>query len=326
MKHTEHVVLGTLCGLGSAVGYTVANTFLRAVADCDPIWVSAIKAFPTMVFVGPWMLVLAWRGVKVFPDAKTLGVLIAAGLVGQLGGNVLFQWSLGIIGMALTVPLCLGTIILGGGLLGRFFLNEPLTLRTLVSIAVLIVAISVLSLGADDAHLSVVGSQGELGSSLDWWVLAKGVAAAALSGLAYSVLGVVIRYGVTGRVSVSTTLFTISLIGIISLGSWSFWRIGWDGMLSTDGHDFQIMLLAGLFNALAFLAITKAFQLASVVYVNALNATQAAMAAVAGVFFFQEARSAELGLGVLLTMVGLLLMKVGRRSEKGAGGPVENEN
>jgi drug/metabolite transporter (DMT)-like permease len=51
------------------------------------------------------------------------------------------------------------------------------------------------------------------------------------------------------------------------------------------------------------------------VYVNALNATQAAMAAIAGVILFQEARSTELGLGVLLTIAGLLLMKAGRRPE-----------
>jgi drug/metabolite transporter (DMT)-like permease len=86
-------------------------------------------------------------------------------------------------------------------------------------------------------------------------------------------------------------------------------------MLDTEPRDLQIMLLAGLFNAIAFLAITKAFQLASVVYVNAVNATQAAMAAIAGILFFNEAESAELGLGVLLTVVGLLLMKVGERPE-----------
>ena len=213
--------------------------------------------------------------------------------------------------MALAVPLALGTIILGGALLGRIFLHEPLTPKTLFSTLVLIVAISILSLGADDAHRSVVGTE----SSLDTWLLARGVAAAVAAGLAYSVLGVVIRYGVTGRSSVSMTLCVISMVGIVTLGAGSFWRIGWEGMLATDGWDFQVMLLAGFFNAVAFLAITKAFQLASVVYVNALNATQAAMAAVAGVFFFQESLSTELGLGVLLTIAGLLLMRNGRGSK-----------
>jgi hypothetical protein len=35
--------LGTFCGLVAAVVYTASNAFLRAVSDCDPIWVSAMK-------------------------------------------------------------------------------------------------------------------------------------------------------------------------------------------------------------------------------------------------------------------------------------------
>ena len=70
-----------------------------------------------------------------------------------------------------------------------------------------------------------------------------------------------------------------------------------------------VMLLAGVLNAFAFLTLTKALQLTTVVYVNSLNATQATLAAIAGVIFFGEALSGELGLGVLLTIAGLMMMK-----------------
>ena len=49
-------------------------------------------------------------------------------------------------------------------------------------------------------------------------------------------------------------------------------------------------------------------QLTSVVYVNALNATQATLAAVAGVLIFREALSPWLALGVGLTIAGLMLL------------------
>jgi len=75
------------------------------------------------------------------------------------------------------------------------------------------------------------------------------------------------------------------------------------------------MLAAGIFNALAFIALTKALQLANLVYVNALNATQATMAAIAGVLIFHEAPSPELAFGVLLTILGLLMMKQRPRAE-----------
>jgi len=303
--------LGTLCGLFSAVGYTAANACLRAVTDCDPIWVSAMKALPTLVMVGPWVAVQAVRGQKVLPERHVLGLLAAGALIGQLVGNVVFQWSLGVVGLALAVPLTLGTMILGGALMGRLLLHEPLTVRMLVAVLTLIVAIAVLSSGASDAHRSVAGPAATKRAAE--WLVALGVAGAMLSGLAYSILGVVIRYGVKGRASLSITLLTVSLLGALSLGAWSSWRIGWQGMWNTSPNDFAMMLAAGLFNAIAFLALTKALQLANLVYVNALNATQATMAALAGVLLFHEAPSRELAVGVALTIAGLGLMKQGRR-------------
>ena len=74
--------------------------------------------------------------------------LVIASLICQLFGNVVFQWSLGIVGMALAVPLTLGTMIVAGAIMGRMVLNEPVTMRMAISTVVLIGAISVLSLGA----------------------------------------------------------------------------------------------------------------------------------------------------------------------------------
>lgn len=303
------VLISTTCGLLSAIGYSIANVFLRAVAHCDPIWVSAMKAAPNVVLVGPWLLLLYLRGHRFLPEPRVLKRLVLGALVAQVFGNVLFQWSLGVVGLAMAVPLCLGTIILGGALLGRIFLNEPLTIRTLFSVALLIGAISVLSLGAAEAQRSVSAGLDDVAPADSWWRLAAGVAAATVSGIAYAVLGVVIRYGVTGRATLSVTVFIVGVVGVVSLGVLSLWQIGWQGIWATSSEDLTVMLLAGLMNTAAFLALTRAFQLATIVYVNALNATQVTMAAVAGVLLFQEALSGELALGILLTIAGLLWMK-----------------
>jgi multidrug transporter EmrE-like cation transporter len=69
-----------------------------------------------------------------------------------------------------------------------------------------------------------------------------------------------------------------------------------------------MMLAAGVLNALAFVALTRALQLMPLVYVHALNATQATMAAVAGVLIFGEAQSSFLVSGLVLTIAGLLFM------------------
>ncbi|NLF67435.1 MAG: DMT family transporter [Candidatus Anammoximicrobium sp.] len=311
---SRHAVLGTLYGLFSAVGYTAANACLRAVSDCDPIWVSAVKAFPTLVMAGPWVAVQAWRGRRIWPGWRVLGLLAMGALVAQVIGNVIFQWSLGVVGLALAVPLTLGTMILGGALLGRTLLHEPLTLRMAAAVVTLIAAVTALSLGAGDAHRSVAGPG--LPATNAWWQVALGVAGAMLAGLSYSILGVVIRYGVKGRASLSITLLTVSTLGVISLGGWSVQRVGWRGMWDTPLAELGMMVLAGIFNAVAFLALTKALQLVNLVYVHALNATQATMAALAGVLIFHEAPSPELAFGVLLTIVGLLLMKQRTRAAR----------
>src|SRR5687768_11486851 len=104
--------LGTICGLFSSLIYTCANSFLRAVVDSDPVWVSAVKAVPTVILMGTVVAVLASRGRRVLPTPRLLAAIIAGGLIGQLGGNIAFQWALSQIGVALTVPLSLGGMIL----------------------------------------------------------------------------------------------------------------------------------------------------------------------------------------------------------------------
>jgi drug/metabolite transporter (DMT)-like permease len=231
-----------------------------------------------------------------------LWALTLAGLFGQIGGNVLFQWALGIVGLGLAVPLCMGMIIVSSALLARIYLNEAATPLAVFSMALLVAAIWILSLGAGDAYRSVASDAPRLG------LIAAGVTGACVSGFAYSVLGVVIRYGVSGRASIAATTFTVTFVGILVLGVWSVASVGLPGLCATHPNEWAIMLSAGVFNLVAFLALAKALQLTSLVYVNGLNASQVAMAAVAGVLMFGESLSVAMVVGVMLTAIGLLLM------------------
>ena len=145
-----------------------------------------------------------------------------------------------------------------------------------------------------------------------------GVAAACLCGVAYAVLNVILRYCITRGAPLPTTLFTVSVTGLVALGLISWLRIGHRGMLETRPHDLALMFGAGLCNTVAFIALTKSLQLTSVVYVNALNATQATLAAIAGVLIFGEALSPWLALGVGLTIVGLMCLAHAHRAMRAA--------
>lgn len=316
----DSIILATVFGLLAAVGYTAANICLRAVTEQDPYWVSAMKAVPTVLIFGPWLLVRISKSQALLPPLTPFLWLIAAALVGQVGGNVVFQWSLGVIGIALAVPICLGMLIISGAWLGRVLLGEKVTLRNAGSMVLLIAAIVVLSLGAPKAHASLADVQ-----TSEPLMVAAGVLAACLAGLSYGVLGVAIRNAARQGSPHTTTLVTVGLAGVLVLWPWTLLRIGWEGMLATDTTAMAFMIGAGLANAAAFFALTKSLQMANIVHVNALNATQATMAAVAGVLLFAEPLSAALGLGVLLTAGGLILMKgpVAVKSVEAGGSPAE---
>lgn len=303
-RETDWAVWGTLCGLGSALGYTLANVSLRAVTEVDPYWVTTIKTLPTIFLALPWLL-MSGRPAGGFA-ASGLMWLVVTGLIGHWGGNVAFQWSLGVIGLALSVPLMMGCLIFSSTLLGRRMLNEQAGLQNWAAMAILLGAIVVLSQGAGEANASI--------DAASQWQVLLGLLAACGAGVAYALLGVAIRNASSLGMPIPGTLLTVAVTGLVCIGGMAWLRIGWEGMQSTLSADMQQMWLAGFWNAAAFVALTKALELTPLYYVNALNASQTAMAAVAGVWLFDEASSPELRAGVGLTVLGLLLVR--NRSRK----------
>ena len=279
-----------------------------SVAHCDPIWVSCLKAIPTIVLVLPFV-VARWRSGRVlFPDRSILLLLAAAAVVGQLAGNVSFQWSLGIVGMAMSVPLTLGTLIFAGAIMGRLLLKEPITLPMAVASLVLILAICVLSSGARAASTAVHEGMNRT-ESFRLWLVAAGVGAACLSGVAYCSLSVAIRHSSKHGSDQYAILLTVSIVGFVALATLSYSLHGTTHLYSTPRADLWNILFAGVFNAVAFWCLTRALELASVMFVNAINASQVALAAIAGILIFDEATTTTLIIGVALTVAGLLMMR-----------------
>ena len=78
------------------------------------------------------------------------------------------------------------------------------------------------------------------------------------------------------------------------------------------------MLAAGTLNLIGFLGITKGLELTTVVRANLLNASQVAMAAVAGTLLFGEPFTRWLFAGVCLTIVGVVLIDRPNRGHRDA--------
>ena len=305
-KTNERLVLAGILTLVSAISYTLSNLGLREVSKPGnydwAIWVTSLKAMPVSLIA--WGIVF-WRKSKklpAFPPAKFVLPLIFTGLFMQLGGNFMFQWSLGLGGLALTVPLTFSTIIITGAVLGRIFLNERITSQVLIAITCLIIAIFCLSGGAGDATAAI-----QKNSSRGTILLA--IFAATVSGVGYGTCGVVIRKMVKGSMSISATIVLISSTGVVSLGLISLYRLGWNEMMAITTHEMKYIILAGLTNAIAFFSVSSALKHAPVTFVNICNASQAAMAAVLGVLWFNEPFTYWLGIGTVLTILGIVMMK-----------------
>lgn len=300
---------GFALGIFSAAVYTCANVCLRDVAHCDPFWVSCLKATPMMLLSGSMVAWRQWRQPCAMPSAGVLAALLVTGAIAQLGGNVGYQISLGVVGLALGTALTFGSLIIGGALVGWLWLREPVSLRSTAAMALLIGSIALLCLGAPAAQVSVASSQSSA-------LLVLGVGGACLSGVAYALLGAMIRRLARTDTPLPLTLFVISSTGFFGLGLLSLCRLGFDGLQATTAAELKSMAGAGLFNAVAFLALSKALERAPVVQVNAVNASQIAMAGIAGVIFFQEPATWPLLIGALLTVAGLSLVERSKLAEE----------
>ena len=305
LRH-EITFLATACGLLAAVGYTSANVFLRSLTHLDPSWVTCVKAIPTVIAFGPLVIRRLIRQERLFESSADLRRTVLVAIISQITGNIFFQWSLGVVGLAISVPLTLGALIASGALLGRWLLNDAITVRMAIASCILIFAFCILSVGAPAANAAIATIDAQASLPPIW--ITMGVAAACISGISYTLLNISIRFSSNRGTPQSSLLFTVGVVGVFFLGIITFARHGLSPLQETSSADWMRLFGAGICNVAAFWALTKALHLASVVFVNALNASQTAMAAVAGVIIFNEPLTAAMIAGTALTAVGLLLM------------------
>lgn len=299
--------LGLICGVLAAVGYSLANICLRWLTNLDPVWVSFLKAIPTVVLFAPIAIWQVRTERSPMPKASSIFILIVAAIISQLLGNAMLQWSFGIVGVAMSVPLCLGTMIVVGVMISKWLLEESLTRWQRWGTASLVLALITLSLAGRGAVQSVVED------SSGWLLIGAGIVAPMLAGTSYAFLSVAIRRGVSGEVSMFMTTSLICAVGMGILGPLSLYTSGLEEIGLTTWPQYEVLLIAGLLNAAAFVALTLSFRYAPVIIGNAANSLQNPLSALAGVILFHEAYSINLIFGVVLTVLGVVMMGLRER-------------
>ena len=300
--------LGLLFCLGSAVLYAGANICLRHLsASCQPgwaIWIVCIKESVSALTVGPWLVYQLVWGLQSRPSRRSVMLLLMAGLATQLGGNVFNFWALGVVGLAVTTPVTQGTNLIASAILGWALLGERVSLRSMAAIAMLILAIVLLSLGAADARHTI----STVGGTSSQWMIALGVGAACLSGAVFSILGTAIRTTVTQATSPAVVVVMITGMGTLTLGPLSAWQLGPATMCSISPACLALAVTAGLLNLAAFAAIIYGLKHTTIVHAYVVSSSQTAFAALAGMLLFGESLSPALLVGVGMIMGGMVII------------------
>lgn len=297
-------LVGGLYCLTAAVLYTLSNACLRKLTGgpSSVQWVLCVRESVMVFLIGPWVLLKWLRGQRLFSSRRAFWLLLAVGLATELGGNVLIYLAFGLIGMAAAVPINLACILIGSAVLGWTCLGERVSWRSALAIGLLVAAVAWLAWGAQPVHAS--GTEGGVRAG----AVVLGVIAACLAGTVFSTLSAAIRAVVTRGTSPAVIMVIITTSGVLTLGPLSVYTDGLPQLLHTSPGQWVLMLASGLFNMLAFGAVILGLQATTVVHANAINSTQTAMAAIAGLLL-GEPITASLALGVSLTVAGTLLVE-----------------
>ena len=207
-------VRALVLGLMAAATYSVANLALRGLSRPDggvgwDMWVAGTKAFPTFFVAIVLLTIRRYRGQTSFAAWSFVWPIALAAFFNQLGGNFAFQMSLSKIGLAISVPICFASIICSGAIVGRYVLGDQVSVRTGISMGLMVASIVFLSTAARN-RATVVPTTAD-------WGTATGVALAVISGLAYGITGVYIRKAVRSQMPVAATLFLFSAAGFLML-------------------------------------------------------------------------------------------------------------
>ena len=343
--------LGMLLGLTSAVAYSATNLALRQLSDSSAdlgwdIWVSAMKAVPTLVV--SIVLVLLRQGPgkgSLYPSYKVVMVLLVAALIMQFGGNLCFQIALGNIGLAISVPFVFALIIFSGAFFGKIFVGDTVSTKTMISIVIMAASVVLLSYAASqqqetasvtarhtaaqihtdtasnaDPVRTNVNQNQQSGSTSSAQQLASsteaktlryvsfGIFMAIIAGLSYGINGIVIRSLGQKKLTVQSMTLVYSSVGFVCLSSLGFSQLGFERIRLISLADWSVMLVAGSLNAIAFFALTNALKRLDISRVNVINASQNAMCALGAFLVFAEPMSALTVTGILLSIIGLVVL------------------
>lgn len=308
------VMAGILFGIGAAIFYTLANTSMRQISTrVDYVLATALRAAFTLTgalcfFAVEQFRIRTGRSLHAAPwlPLRPLLLLIGSAIIVQIFGGMMMQRAFGTIGIALVVPIYIGAMVTASAIFGSLWLNESVSAKLAMALLVLVVSVFVLSLGADRANAAMQTPDNIVMGGVSF---VDGLLSATLVGITYALLGTTIRYVLVQHpISEFLPVIIVSTCGVLILGGASLAGGGWDQMQNLTGAQWGWLMTAGACNSIGFSCLSKSLKRLPVAYVNAINASQAALAALVGITWFAELLTASLIVGVAIMLAGFWML------------------
>lgn len=288
--------MGLFWGILSPLGYTATYLCLRVAAvQVDPLVAAFFRAVPLVI--AAWTLLLRQRqagstGLTTWPGWPAIWPLVAVGLIFNVSGNATFQAALGLAGLTVSAPISGGAVLWGSALVGWWLLRERVTLVPGIGLLLLMASLPFLTTGGG-------GGTGPV------WL---GGLAAAVAGLSFGGGNAIMRYVVLRHnLSQGLLLAPITTTGVLSL---LVLIVARHGLGAFDGLDLTTMswlLLAGCFNVVGLVSVSRALETLPAARVSALGVLQTGLSAAGGIVLFAEPFTAAVATGLLLSLIGAIL-------------------
>lgn len=310
--------IGASLALLAAASYATVNALLRSVAaDVDPFAGSLIRQLPLLVIATTALIILRPRALQPraveFIGGRLVAVLMAAGVISFLVGNVFLFIGLDWVGLAVATAASQGGIVLGGALVSAVVLREPPHRWQLIGIAVVAVGLALVA-SPGFASLQVGG------------LAVVGFALSLAAGVCYTISNAASRTVQRRPRTFMTALALTNFGGVLALAITVVVRSG--GRLdlvyaALTPAQILILILAGTVNAVAIGSITLAVRFTTVTAVSALGSLVIVFGIVIAWLVFQEEIAVAVIVGAAIIILGVIIAQLQPRAATAPSGPPE---
>ena len=330
---------GTVFTFLSTFLYAISNVAMRYLTeqDVDNDWILFFKETVGFSILIPWLLLRWGQGRFRYTSKRLVVFVIFAAVLCQLIGARLHVRGFAVIGLIIAVPLIQSSTLLGVALIGHFVHGDVLSRRRKLAITILIVAITILSIGK--ALTGVGQPTGDNTASTGLFLLVA--TGTIVTGLSYAVYITMLRHVIRqhwqdenstwlsfkfrhwlghdhvnqpGERFYSAFPVTLMMSLVLGTGMAIFGTIlyckqeqGIAGFYSVPDVAWQCILISGVANMSGFFFQIQGLRMTSAVQASLIAVSQMILLSLIGWWFFDEAINTIVMLGLGLTIYGVFM-------------------